>query len=76
MNHIISTYTSNISSKFKSIPSSSSGSEKTWVAGRENAGEGAKAVTEDTKRVAKERMAAIFMFIGWYEYQGRDFFLL
>ena len=35
--------------------------------GRENAGEGAKAVTEETKRVARERMAAIFMvlFIDW-----------
>lgn len=65
INHgsLIPSYMSNISSKFKSRPSSSSGSENNWVeTPRVKAAEGAKAEAEDTTKVTNE-MIAIFIFV-------------
>ena len=56
------TYISNISSKFKSRPSSSSGSEYNWVdIPRVKDAEGAKANAEEAI-MAKREMIVIFIF--------------
>ena len=61
--NLISAYMSNISSKFKSSPSSSAGSEKIWVEILEKEALGAKAVTEEAIMQAKEVTTAIFILV-------------